>query len=1220
MESVSRNEKIVHLLKKCGVSIRPENEFESIYAHTLVKYSVECKNKNFADFFAKKEIWEAFRMKFSSNYDEFEDRINTYLNIGDDRFMKIRSDGYRNVDDLKIEIERFSKIFDETIKEAMKPSEVKLQDSQDLISKKLDSVMDLLQVKNNIDISGEFLKKSKELLDQKEYDKARIWLEEFNKTHLDSNEKKWKYFNNLGVAYIGVGNQEKAADYLIEALKYNPDNQNALENAAFGYHIKNDNKKVQELAKKLTEIDKSSIIANQLMILSCDTLKEAEDYFETIPLEIRHKDHVASAIAFKYYQDNDFENALKWYDIAIKERPQDRELIYLYAVAMASKINKKVHSNISLSEEDLNKGREIAEKIKKFWNEIPTKEEKINRIDWAVNGATLLADLGEFEESLTLLKEAENLIPNDFYIIRNLAVIYHKTGQTYKALEYFEKLLQKEKTPENIILYSNLIYNERIVEKFPTTIELLSELIEHIESDKQSKEKSISFKTIILCDLNKFNEAFEFIDKYLKEDPSNPYHLLTMGIYHLKNKNYEKAAEFFEEAKSNISSNNDYFLRKMVAERLFNLNHFKSASEVYESLIKKPYVYDELTFRYITSLYYSDKKKELLEICKELRDQHEIDEKITPFEINILEIKGDIKEAYNISELYLKKFDNIHERIRNAMILWRFNEDATNDKLDGFLLDFDLVKIKDQPIELWKKLSFLFDKRSLFNSDIRRKYLDFTYEMRRNFYNDIETHKLYYFNFITKFQDLIKKVETIENNCHVQIEIEGSGKFDFIIDDRPDVSVDRKEKMPDDPIVQKVLGQKNGFEYTYRESPFGNNVAKIVGFESKYVFALRDALKIIEHAPDARGFYKIKIPENEKGELDVPAFFKMLENGNKGWKKISEETKDFYTSRRIPLSFYAKAEQKNIIEAWLKVTKDKALGVFSTTGIAKNVYPVLKKLLFRAEDQPIVIDLISIMTLIAIDDENIISDSYGPFLIPQSSLDVINMISTQIPNTQKTLDLANKIKEWIKNNCRIENPSTAIKELEEPMGKEFSDPPSLAKEKAAFYYSDDTIQRSFSETNGVWTELMLMDLLYKGKIDEKKHKDMMVKLAEMYYYRTVVNAEILIYAVQKADGNINSTIEKLFHYFSANIYDEDFSILTGTDFLIELLQQNFLSDFKKQTIINVFFSAFFENRMGRKMAVSKFEATIKNKFQYDPLKRDYLIGMLFDWERIHLAV
>jgi tetratricopeptide (TPR) repeat protein len=220
MESVSRNEKIVHLLKKCGVSIRPENEFESIYAHTLVKYSVECKNKNFADFFAKKEIWEAFRMKFSSNYDEFEDRINTYLNIGDDRFMKIRSDGYRNVDDLKIEIERFSKIFDETIKEAMKPSEVKLQDSQDLISKKLDSVMDLLQVKNNIDISGEFLKKSKELLDQKEYDKARIWLEEFNKTHLDSNEKKWKYFNNLGVAYIGVGNQEKAADYLIEALKY----------------------------------------------------------------------------------------------------------------------------------------------------------------------------------------------------------------------------------------------------------------------------------------------------------------------------------------------------------------------------------------------------------------------------------------------------------------------------------------------------------------------------------------------------------------------------------------------------------------------------------------------------------------------------------------------------------------------------------------------------------------------------------------------------------------------------------------------------------------------------------------------------------------------------------------------------------------------------------------------------------------------------------------
>ncbi|HNZ53829.1 MAG TPA: hypothetical protein PKN76_06790, partial [bacterium] len=86
------------------------------------------------------------------------------------------------------------------------------------------------------------------------------------------------------------------------------------------------------------------------------------------------------------------------------------------------------------------------------------------------------------------------------------------------------------------------------------------------------------------------------------------------------------------------------------------------------------------------------------------------------------------------------------------------------------------------------------------------------------------------------------------------------------------------------------------------------------------------------------------------------------------------------------------------------------------------------------------------------------------------------------------------------------------------------------------------------------------------------------------------------------------------------IYDEDFSILTGTDFLIELLQQNFLSDFKKRTIINEFFSAFFKNRIRRKMAANKFEATIKHKFQYDSLKRDSLIEMLRDWERTHLTV
>jgi Tfp pilus assembly protein PilF len=813
-------------------------------------------------------------------------------------------------------------------------------------------VVDLLQVKNNIDISGEFLKKSKELLGQKKYNEARIWLEEFDKIHLDSDEKKWKYFNNLGVAQLGIGNDKEAANYLIEALKYNPENQNALENAAFGHHIKNDNKKVRELAEKLIKIDRLSPIANQLMIISYDTLEEALKYFQTIPSEIRHKDRVASAIAFKYYQDNDFENALKWYDVAIKERPHDNWLI-----------------------------------------------------------------------------------------LRNLAVICHKTGQTDKAVEYFKKL----------------------------------------------------------------------------------------------------------------------------------------------------------------------------------RDQHGIDEKITPLEINVLEIKGDIQEAYDLSELYLKSFDNIHERIRNGMLLWRFNEDTKNDKLDRFILDFDIAELKSQPIELWKKLGFLFDKRSLFNNDVRLKYLDFTYEMRRNFYNDIEAHKLYYFNFITKFQDLIKKVEKIENNCHVQIEIDESGKYDFIIDDRPDVSLEKKEITTDDPRAQKVLGQKNGFKYTYKESPYGNIVAKITDFGSKYVFALGESEKIIDQAPDARGFYKIKIPENEKGELDVPAFFKLLENGSKGWKKISEETKTFYTSRRIPLSFYATAEKKNIIEAWAKVTKDKDLGVFSTTGIAKNIYPVLQELLLRTEE-PIVIDLISVMTLVAIDDENIVSGNYGPFLIPQSSKDLLTNISSHFPNSQEVLDLANKIKNWIEKNCKIENPLTIKKELEEHLGKEFADPPSLSKEKGTFYYSDDTIQRSFSETSGIWTELLLMDLLYNGKIDSNKHKDMMIKLAEMYYYRTVVNSDILIHAIKNTNGKINSTIESLFHYFSPTIYDEDFSILTGTDFLVELFQQNFLSDYKIRTIISGFFNAFFENRIGRKMAINKLEVTIKHKFQYDPLKRDYLIGMLHDWVKTHIIV
>ncbi len=146
-KKLSRTDKVLNVLKEVGRnSKRPEEDFESIYAHTLVEFGVE-KERVMLEFFRNDKIINAFRSSFDKNdnfifYQDAE-RFIEETKVGDD----LREKNFN----LKLEFTAFTAIFYAMVYLSRSPSTV-------ITHQKLDEILELINKGSINDIRAENLK------------------------------------------------------------------------------------------------------------------------------------------------------------------------------------------------------------------------------------------------------------------------------------------------------------------------------------------------------------------------------------------------------------------------------------------------------------------------------------------------------------------------------------------------------------------------------------------------------------------------------------------------------------------------------------------------------------------------------------------------------------------------------------------------------------------------------------------------------------------------------------------------------------------------------------------------------------------------------------------------------------------------------------------------------------------------------------------------------
>ena len=243
-----------------------------------------------------------------------------------------------------------------------------------------------------------------------------------------SDEMDW-LFNEV-YSLFSIGHFDEALDKLNTIDEDNPEYSRALFYKSIIYSALGENENAENLLKQslISEAIKTSN-------MSMDELENDNDFKRVID-EIEDIKNSSDAFksGLKYYQNDDFEKALDFFDLSLELDPGDSEVIYYKALTLANLQDFDIALGL------IDKAIELDSEDDRFWND----------------KANFLTHLGRFKEADKCFRRAIKLNPTDSVLWANRGFMYYQVEQYEKALECYNRALKLEENIHNFVAISNV--------------------------------------------------------------------------------------------------------------------------------------------------------------------------------------------------------------------------------------------------------------------------------------------------------------------------------------------------------------------------------------------------------------------------------------------------------------------------------------------------------------------------------------------------------------------------------------------------------------------------------------------------------------------------------------------------------------------------------------------------------------------------------------------
>ncbi|MCO5936919.1 hypothetical protein NAF17_15355 [Mucilaginibacter sp. RB4R14] len=626
---------------------------------------------------------------------------------------------------------------------------------------------------------------------------------EDNWDKLTSNEK-FRTLANLAICYLEINSDGEAADLFIEALEHEPNLVKALGLAALGYTIKEDSAHAEEMTARALVLDPLDINAYQAVIHTMGLKGETfGTILSAIPEAIRQQHEIAYALAYVARERGLLNDALTWLQIAYDQTEgQKADLTAAIANVLLETINAESFLLNGIVDQDgKNKARLALQYYTEGWAAIAASTLRPSRSWWLVNRAVAKKFLGDKQGAYDDVLAAWEL-NSDFWTSRHLAVAaldVRDFEQLHKALARMSETAtdEDEKTQTTLFIAEVDVLEGRREQGVA--------VMEGMLKNGLGEKETIYFRNKLVELYSTAGDtatAEKLIAQMVTEHPDAVRTYITQAQFlNLTGRSNEVRASL-EKAKALI--NDDTTARDMheLAELFYLSGERKIVAKLLER-IANPGIYSKITRQLLLAYYEAGEHAKLIKTCEGLLAAYGPIDMVTEMLSWAYEGLDDLPAAVEVLTDYLEIYPA--DQLIQSRLAFVYYRQLGKENLAKLLATIDHID-QTLPMETQFKLARMFE----YIGDLKN-FKKFSYEVRRNFYEQAQAHDTFVSMFTEFTPNEAPASKPVAAALHTAVTVKlNDAHVTYIIEDRDHYFKTRGEISPQSPMGAALMGKAVG--------------------------------------------------------------------------------------------------------------------------------------------------------------------------------------------------------------------------------------------------------------------------------------------------------------------------------------------------------------------------------------------------------------------------
>jgi len=765
-------------------------------------------------------------------------------------------------------------------------------------------------------------------------------------------ELRYKFTAHIAGALLDLGRTSEAGQHLLtlEHIQYRT--SDSLAYLALGYSITKNKDKFDQIFKDplMAQSDSSNFWIAYVNLYK--SLVPPRDIEALIPQTVIETPEVCLALADAFFDSSDEKTSVELLDKALAGLSSDIDKRWRLQGIIATQKLQIIAAMGKIAFKAFNPAEkiqitELIELLSESWN-------YISKTEIAASSWYLVLNRGVAYRAVDKKDLAEKDFETAWELSRNFAV-YKNLILQYLDTEQYGKAHQLMEDPdvENLSGFKSIDYAALVArlsfltEDSEAAFQILNK--ELLKSEGEERRFLLDLIIVGYFEIGDFQTAMPLVEQLIDEFPNSPHGYLAKGTYLRKLEKVKVAEEHMQTAMRLMNSHGGpEWIWYLLGEEFYLLKNLSSAIICLKK-VYRPGLNNDIARRLILANFYQGNYEEAESLSLNLRSVSDKDIFANEVLFKIYETSGRNTDAANVIEQYLssgKKRGLDHFKLLGIKFYHSKHDLDNLRRLLSEIKDFASYPLRER---------FILSQLHIIYGDIL-KGLEIAFETRVENFEIAKAHECYV-NLLFRGKHEPKDQmfpERVDHYTAVEL-IDGASTVStyLIIEDERITGANILR--PSDPLSILLFGKKVGDTILLNGSVGVGSELTVSSIMSKYTFAFRESLKLLETKYAGQSeivfFHDSKERPNEQ-------LLEYVQRSSSARDKREEEIIRIYNSGRATLGMIAHYFGENIVETWLKIIAETSTGIYC---YETNELPGLSWTLLN--QRPVVIETTALLTL-----------------------------------------------------------------------------------------------------------------------------------------------------------------------------------------------------------------------------------------------------------------